>query len=87
MVHELLDYNFDNRVPVCEFLLDINNQKINVSEHTFTLNGHINRQNCRYSATENPPWIQECHIKRPPKNNVLAGIVEDHILELFMKKY
>ncbi|KAJ8957455.1 hypothetical protein NQ318_004936 [Aromia moschata] len=45
---------------------------------TFTLNGqHVNRQNCRYWAEENPHWMRELHTQRPQKTNVWAGIIQD----------
>ncbi|KAJ8945752.1 hypothetical protein NQ318_012074 [Aromia moschata] len=34
-------------------------------ESTFTLNGTINRQNCRYWAVVNPHWVMEAHTQYP----------------------
>ncbi|KAJ8954723.1 hypothetical protein NQ318_011416 [Aromia moschata] len=48
-------------------------------EVTFTLNGHENRQHCRYWAEENPHWMRELHTQRPQKTNVWAGIIHDRI--------
>lgn len=87
LVHELLEDDFDRRVQFCEQILEIHNQNVNFTtniifsdEATFTLNGHVNRQNCRYWATENPHWMQECHTQRPQKINTWAAIVRNRIL-------
>lgn len=87
LVHELLEDDFDRRVQFCEQILEIHNQHLNFitniifsDEATFTLNGHVNRQNCRYWATENPHWMQECHTQRPQKINTWAAIVRNRIV-------
>ncbi|KAJ8957711.1 hypothetical protein NQ318_017608 [Aromia moschata] len=44
---------------------------------------HVNRQNCRYWAEENPHWMRELHTQRPQKTNVWAGIIQDRIVGPF----
>ncbi|KAJ8937548.1 hypothetical protein NQ318_002765 [Aromia moschata] len=44
-------------------------------ESTFTLHGHVNRQNCRYWSRENSYWMRELHTQNPEKVNVWAGII------------
>lgn len=39
----------------------------------FTLNGKVNRQNCRW-IDNNPHWTREDHIQHPEKVNVWVGI-------------
>ncbi|XP_058808948.1 uncharacterized protein LOC131674347 [Phymastichus coffea] len=43
-------------------------------EATFTLNGEVNRHNCRYWSDSNPAWMLENHTQYPQKLNVWAGI-------------
>lgn len=87
LIHELLEDDFDRRVQFCEQIIDLNNQILNFTrdiifsdEATFVLNGHVNRQNCRYWATENPRWTQDYHTQHRAKINVWAGIVQNRIL-------
>ncbi|KAJ8943495.1 hypothetical protein NQ318_016275 [Aromia moschata] len=46
-------------------------------------NGHVNHQNCRYWAEENPHWMRELHTQRPQKTIVWAGIIQDRIVGPF----
>lgn len=87
LVHELNEDDFDRRIQFCEQMQELctnnNNfvKKIIFSdEATFFLNGHVNRQNCRYWATENPRWMMEYRTQHPQKVNVWCGIVEGRIL-------
>ena len=87
LLHKLLEDDFDRRVQFCEQIIELNNQNLNFTRKiifsdkaTFVLNGHVNRQNCRYWATENPRWTQERHTQHPQKVNVWAGIVKNRIL-------
>lgn len=87
---ELMEDDFDRRINFCEeFMEMVNNNIIQLEyvmfsdECTFLLNGHANRQNCRYWSTENPHWIREEHTQYPQKVNVWAGIVGNHIIGPF----
>ena len=87
LIHELLEDDFDRRTQFCEQIIEMNNQNLDFTrkiifsdEATFVLNGHVNRQNYRYWATENPHWTQDCHTQYRQKINVWAGIVENQIL-------
>lgn len=86
-VHELNEDDCDRRLEFCEVMNDkLSNQPdflnylIFSDEATFCLNGEMNRQNCRYWATENPHWMQESHTQNPQKLNVWAGFTRGHIL-------
>ncbi|KAJ8946457.1 hypothetical protein NQ318_014445 [Aromia moschata] len=52
-------------------------------ESTFTLHGHVNRQNCRYWSRENPHWMRELHTQNPEKVNVWGGIIGENIIGPF----
>ncbi|KAJ8934061.1 hypothetical protein NQ318_005111, partial [Aromia moschata] len=65
LIHELNEDDPNRRVQFCEQMLT----------STFTLNGTVNRQNCRYWADVNPHWVMEAHTQYPQKVNVWAGIV------------
>lgn len=87
LVQELNDDDPDRRIEFCEAIMD-NYQRdplfvsniIFSDEATFTLNGEVNRQNCRYWAKENPKWMREHHTQYPQKINVWAGIVRNRII-------
>ncbi|KAJ8951119.1 hypothetical protein NQ318_021563 [Aromia moschata] len=49
-------------------------------ESTFTLHGHVNRQNCRCWSRENPHWMRELHTQNPEKVNVWPGIIGENII-------
>lgn len=87
LVQELCEDDFDRRIEFCETIMEQNNRdpmflsKVLFSdEATFLLNGHVNRQNCRYWATINPHWMQEYGTQYPEKVNVWAGIIGDRII-------
>lgn len=90
LVHELNEDDPDRRTEFCEIMMNrciedpqFLRRIVFSDEATFTLNGHVNRQNCRYWAKENPHWIMECHTQYPQKVNVWAGIVDNRILGPF----
>ncbi|KAJ8944486.1 hypothetical protein NQ318_011743 [Aromia moschata] len=65
-VQELLEDDPDRRVKFCDLLMTCIDQNqlslewiVFSDEATFTLNGHVNRQNWRYWAEENPHWMRE----------------------------
>lgn len=87
---ELMEDDFDRRTYFCEqmmAMLDTNVIQLEdvlfSDESTFTLHGHVNRQNCRYWSNENPHWMREEHTQYPEKINVWAGIVGNHIVGPF----
>jgi hypothetical protein len=87
LVQELSDDDPDRRMQFSEILMDkCNNDPLFAKtvifsdESTFTLNGEVNRQNCRYWAKENPKWMREHHTQYPQKINVWAGIVRNKII-------
>lgn len=86
-VQELTEDDPDRRMDFCERLMNkLNRNEIALGtilfsdESTFTLNGEVNRQNCRYWSAENPNWMRETHTQYPQKVNVWAGIIGDHII-------
>lgn len=87
LVHELNEDDPDRRVEFCEIMMERGNADaeffsriIFSDEATFYLNGTVNRQNCRYWASQNPHWKMEAHTQYPEKVNVWAAIVGDRIL-------
>ena len=54
-------------------------------EAIFSLNGHVNRHNCRYYAplNENPHWHQEIHFQHDQRVMVWAGILGERVLGPF----
>ncbi|KAJ8948041.1 hypothetical protein NQ318_003375 [Aromia moschata] len=92
-VQEPLEDDPDRRLEFCDLLMTCIDQNqlslewIVFSDgaifNTLTLNGHVNRQNCRYWAEENSHWMRELHIQRPQKTNVWAGIIQDRIVGPF----
>lgn len=87
---ELSEDDFDRRMVFCEEMMQILDNNViqleNVlfsDESTFTLNGHVHRQNCRYWASENPHWMRELHTQNRVKVNVWAGIIGEHVIGPF----
>lgn len=87
---ELMEDDFDRRTYFCEQMMAmLGNNVIQLEdvlfsdESTFTLHGHVNRQNCRYWSDENPHWMREECTQYPEKVNVWAGIVRNHIVGPF----
>lgn len=87
LLHELSEDDFDRRNEFCEQMQQLCNGNHNFvkriifsDEATFTLNGSVNRQNCRYWATENPHWFTEYHTQKPQKVNVWCGILDGRVL-------
>lgn len=89
-VHELFEDDFDRRSEFCGRMQNMCNLDNNLvkniifsDEATFYLNGNVNRQNCRYWATENPHWMIEVHSQYPKKINVWCGIVRERVIGPF----
>jgi hypothetical protein len=86
-VQQLTEDDPDRGLQFCDQmmgLLDRNERSLDnimlSDESTFTINGKVNRQNCRYWAAANPHWMRENHSQYPEKVNVWAGILNDRIL-------
>lgn len=86
-VQELLEDDADRRVQFCELMMNaIDENRISSEwilfsdEATFTLNGHVNKQNCRYWSDENPHWVRETNTQYPEKTNVWAGIIGRQVI-------
>lgn len=87
ILQEFTEADPDRRLQFCEEMMalidgnDLSTENILFSdESTFTLNGEVNRQNCRYWAEENPHWMREGHTQWPQKVNVWAGIIRDRVI-------
>lgn len=91
LVQEFLEDDFDRRLEFCDRMMEFCNNFPNIintivfsDEATFSLNGTINRHNCRYWARENPHWMREHHTQFPHKINVWAGILGQQIIGPFI---
>src|SRR5437588_198499 len=82
-VSRLFHEKFPNLPPISQGPISKIEDVLFSDESTFTLNGHVNRQNCRYRSNENPHWMREEHTQYPEKVNVWAGIVGNHIVGPF----
>lgn len=90
LVHELSEDDFDRRLEFSENLQILCERDemfarniLFSDEATFSLNGTVNRQNCRYWAEHNPHWMQQARTQHPQKVNVWAGILKNRILGPF----
>ncbi|KAJ8945080.1 hypothetical protein NQ318_005260, partial [Aromia moschata] len=70
--NELEEDDFDRRILFCDQMMQMIDDNIlqieNVlflDESTFTLHGHVNRQNCHYWSRGNPQWMRELHTQNP----------------------
>lgn len=90
LVQELYEDDFDRRLEFCELL----SQRLTDNPHllhnlcfsdecTFSVNGLVNRHNCRYWAESDPHVVREYHTQNPQKLNVWCGILGDHIVGPF----
>ena len=87
ILQELSDDDPDRRSQFCEIMTDrimaeprlVKNICFS-DECSFYLNGHVNKQNCRYWDNENPHVFREGHTQYPQKINVWAGILGDGII-------
>jgi len=52
-------------------------------EAIFSLNGHVNRHNCRYYSNENPHWRQDVHFQHDERVMVWCGIFCDSVIGPF----
>lgn len=84
---ELSEDDFDRRIEfselMSEMLINRPEQLHNIcfsDEATFSLQGDVNKHNCRYWSIENPRILREGHTQRPQKLNVWAGILGNNIV-------
>jgi hypothetical protein len=49
-------------------------------EATFTNCAEMNKQNCRYWASENPHWMRQVPLQHQWKLNVWCGVVGDRVI-------
>lgn len=89
-LHTLKEGDENKRLDYCywaqgNFLddRDFLNQILFTDEATFTTNGVVSSQNCRYWATENPHWVINCKDQYSEKVNVWCGILGDRIIGPF----
>lgn len=89
-LHTLEDGDTDRRLDFCfwaqgEFLNNVNFLKnvIFTDEATFTTNGVVCSQNCRFWADENPHWIISTKRQYVSKVNVWCGLWNDQIIGPF----
>ena len=82
LIHELNEDDPDRRLQFCEELMlrcDKTSHFLNnilfSDKTTFTLNGTVDRHNCRYWSRENPYWTQQAHSQRQGKVNVWVGMM------------
>ncbi|KAJ8961673.1 hypothetical protein NQ318_021271 [Aromia moschata] len=88
LIHELNEDDPDRRMQFSEQMLTIcsanptflRNLIVADESFTFTLNGTVYRQNCRYWADLNPHWVMEAHTQYPQRVNVWAGIVGNRVV-------
>lgn len=89
-LHTLFEGDNVRRLEYCfwaqgNFLNDRNFLKniLYTDEATFTTNGVVSSQNCRYWAGENPHWIINCKNQKCEKVNVWCGILNEEIIGPF----
>ncbi|KAJ8945207.1 hypothetical protein NQ318_009852 [Aromia moschata] len=88
--NEPAEDDFDRGILFCEQIMQMIDDNILQiefflfsDESTFTLHGHVIRQNCRYWLRENPHWMREVHMQNSDKVNVWAGIIGENIIGPF----
>ena len=93
-LHTLKEGDDNKRLDYCywaqgNFLNDWNflNKIMFTDEATFTTNGVVSSQNCRYWAADNPHWIINCKDQYSQKVNVWCGILGDRIIGPFFFNY
>ncbi|GJQ70686.1 hypothetical protein Trydic_g621 [Trypoxylus dichotomus] len=87
LVQEIKRIDYEQRINYAISLLEeqdenpdfINNLIINDEDH-FHINGYVNKQNCRVSATENPRAVHQRQL-HPLKCTVWCGISSERIIE------
>lgn len=87
---ELLDGDKEARMDFCFRVFEMINtyprllhQVLFTDEATFTVNGEVNRQNCRYWSRNNMHLFNATRTQRPQKVNVWAGLIGRHIIGPF----
>lgn len=89
-LHTLKEGDSNKRLDYCywaqgNFLNDRNflMKIMFTDEATFTTNGVVSSQNCRYWASENPHWVINCKDQYSEKINVWCGILGDRVIGPF----
>lgn len=87
LIHELNEDDPDRRIEFCDTMMTRIDEDPNFlysivfsDESTFTLNGEVNRHNCRYWSDSNPHWTRDEHTQYLQKLNVWAGIVNNQLV-------
>jgi len=90
IIHGLDDEDEVVRLQFCQWGIEtIETENLNPfricfgDEAIFSLNGHVNRHNCRYYAPENPHWAQEVHFQHDQRIMVWCGILGHTIIGPF----
>ena len=90
LVQELNEDDPDRRNEFCDLMIDRIDRDptllFNIAfsdESTFTLNGEVNRHNCRFWSDTNPNWMVEDHTQYAQKVNVWAGILNNTLVGPF----
>lgn len=89
-IHVLKDRDFDSRMDFCAWCQgmigedgDFLKYILFTDEATFTSNGHVSSQNCRWWATENPNFLVPCKDQYSFRVNVWCGIFNSQIVGPF----
>lgn len=90
LIQELNEDDYDRRNEFCDMMMTRIDQQpdflfhiVFSDEATFTVNGEVNRQNCRSWTDDNPHWALDAHTQNPQKLNVWAGIYNNTLIGPF----
>lgn len=87
LLQELDNTDFANRLTFCQWSLNKIQQErlffeyvLFTDEATFHKNGHVNRHNFHYYATENPSFTRTVHSQHRWSLNVWGGLIGNYII-------
>src|SRR6185437_7270063 len=90
LIHGLDEEDYAVRLEFCQWGIEsLESDQLEPSsicfadESIFSLNGHVNRHNCRYYAPENPHWAQQVHFQHDERIMVWGGIFGDTVIGPF----
>lgn len=90
LYHAMNEDDHDRRLQFCEVIENVTRENPTFDhnicfsdESSFSINGLVNRHNCRYWDTENPKIVSEGKSQYRQKVNVWAGILGNHIIGPF----
>lgn len=93
LMQELTERDFPKRMRFCQWGVDKINQEPNFFEYvlfsdeaTFHNNGHVNRHNMHYYATENPHFVRYANHQQRWSLNVWGGIIGRRVIGPFFFK-